>query len=95
MVLLDVVGEVFSFRVHIQQEKGSLCIGVTDRVTQKKRNFASFEHSIQYACGNGQIFYATGDGQYKSYDGVVVSEGMELLCEVEREKCQVTFTVFK
>jgi hypothetical protein len=97
MVLLNVVvGEgVFSFRTRLHQLKGGICIGVTDRVTQKERNSAQQEHSIQYGCWGGIIYYATGDDKDKHENSASVSEGMELLCEVEREKCQVTFTVFK
>ena len=98
MVLLDeVVGEgVCSFRAYIHQQKGGMGIGVTDRVTQMEMHCPEEKHSIGYACDNGIIFFATDDGKYKYYDdGVDIVDGMELLCEVEREKCQVTFTVLE
>jgi hypothetical protein len=63
MVLLDVAVKegVFSFRTHIHSTKGWINIGVTDRVTQKERDYPQAEHSIYYY-RDGTIFYATGDG---------------------------------
>ena len=65
MVLLDVVaGEgVFSFRTRVHNKKGIMWIGVTDRVTQKESDWAQHEHSIQYGCSAGIIYYATGNGK--------------------------------
>ena len=87
MVLLDVVvGEgIFSFRTHIDSIEGCIQIGVTDRVTQKGRTLAQDDYSIKYDCSDGMCENKYG----------VEMEGMELLCEVEREKGQVTFTVLK
>ena len=91
MVLLDlVVGKgVFSFSTRIHSTKGGMYIGVTDKFTQMMgRDWAQHEHSIKYACGNGDIIYASGDGKYSyEHDGIVMKDGMELLCEVEKEKC--------
>ena len=98
MVLLDLVAGkgIFSFRTHIHRLKRPMWIGVTDRVTQKARHWAQWEHSIKYNCCYGKIYYATGDGKYKFHDdGAVADEGVELLCEVEREKCQLNWTVLK
>jgi hypothetical protein len=65
MVLLDVGRErVFSFRAHIHQKKGYMRIGVTDKVTQRERDWAQHEHSIKYGCSYGFIAYATGYGKY-------------------------------
>ena len=65
MVLLDVVaGEgVFSFRTHVHTIKGYMRIGVTDRVTQKEKNYPEQKHSIYYLCDGGNIYYATADGK--------------------------------
>jgi hypothetical protein len=66
MVLLDVVGEGgLSFRTHIHNRKDSICIGVTDRVTQKERTSAQSEHCIFYGCKSGHVWCATGNDQFK------------------------------
>ena len=44
---------VFSFRTRIHNTKGYMWIGVTDRVTQKERDWAQHECSIQYDCSYG------------------------------------------
>ena len=63
MLLDAVVGEgVFSFRTHIHNTKeGRMCIGVTDRVTQKEKDWAQHQHSIKYWCYSGDIIYAADD----------------------------------
>ena len=65
MVLLDVVvGEgVFSFRAHVRTIKKFMWMGVTDRVTQKEKNYPEPGDSIYYHCFGGSIYYATADGK--------------------------------
>ena len=63
MVLLHTVieKEVFFFRIRLDKRKGSIWVGVTDRVSQREKNAAKWDQSVKYDCKRGNIHYGVGD----------------------------------
>ena len=91
--MLDaVMGEgKFNLCTLMGRKNGFIEIGLTDRLTQRHRDYAQVEHSIKYFSA-GNINYAIGDGKYQTLStGEELLEDMEIVMEVDKPKCTVTF----
>jgi hypothetical protein len=106
---VEIGREADSFRTCVQQKKGgALWIGVANRLTCMDSQEFGEEHCIMFAgpaFASGYIHYGTEleveeefkeiyEDRYGSEntDGVL-RDGMEVIVEVNRERCTVTFTI--
>jgi hypothetical protein len=93
MVVLDlVISGVFSFRTHVHNLNEGIRFGVIDRLAHKGKESINYSQSIVYG-SSGRIYFSIGNDQRTEVQAEALYEGSEVLMEVDKSKCSMTFIV--
>ena len=98
LVMLNTVVDEMIFCISVRiihTSNRKICIGLTDRLTQRNRQSVNHSHSIYYY-GGGAIYYGTEEKAQPYRESITndcLSSGMEVVIKVDMQASTVTFNL--